>query len=155
MMKLANQKYFMKVAHAIRKERCLKRNVGAVMVLEGRVIGTGYNGTPSGYPNCNEGGCPRCSDPIKFPPGVGYDQCLCIHAESNCLLTAARFGVAVVGAWVFSTLEPCHTCLKSMLQAGIIGVRFAEGTSSYDDHNLVLLGKFPEKVLQHFVVEKE
>lgn len=78
----------------------MKRRVGAVLVSNKRVISTGYNGTPRGMTNCNEGGCARCNStsisasangqvtPVKS--GVGLDECLCLHAEENALLEAGR-----------------------------------------------------------------
>ena len=88
----------------------MKRRVGAVLVLNKRVISTGYNGTPRGMRNCNEGGCARCNStsitaaarnlklngpslsgtatPVKS--GVALDECLCLHAEENALLEAGR-----------------------------------------------------------------
>ena len=80
----------------------MKRRVGAVLVSNKRVISTGYNGTPRGMRNCNEGGCARCNStsvsnkshvhgsltPVKS--GVALDECLCLHAEENALLEAGR-----------------------------------------------------------------
>ncbi|MCY3757282.1 MAG: cytidine deaminase, partial [Acidobacteria bacterium] len=43
------------------RSNCIKRKVGAVVVIDRRIVSTGYNGTPRGTRNCNEGGCPRCS----------------------------------------------------------------------------------------------
>ena len=81
----------------------MKRRVGAVLVSNKRVVSTGYNGTPRGMRNCNEGGCGRCNSttvssmttglngaitPVKS--GVGLEECLCLHAEENALLEAGR-----------------------------------------------------------------
>jgi deoxycytidylate deaminase len=90
-------------------------------------------------PNCNEEekGCKRCedrywekrgehekmSDP-EHVAGSALDRCLCVHAEQNALLTAARFGIAVQGATIYTTLSPCFTCLKEAVQAGIGRVVF-------------------------------
>ena len=105
---------------------CVGRKVGAVIEREGRVISTGYNGTPIGIANCSEGGCLRCSNrkTDEKLKGGSYDYCICVHAEENALLTAARFGEATLGASVTSTLQPCFGCLKELLQAGIKEVRF-------------------------------
>ena len=99
----------------------MKRRVGAILVSNKRVISTGYNGTPRGMRNCNEGGCARCNStsvtaglssgtngisgtatPIKS--GVGLDQCLCLHAEENALLEAGRDRVE--GGVIY-----CNTCV--------------------------------------------
>ena len=59
--------YFMDIAHVVsRRGNCLRRKVAALIVKDRRIISTGYNGTPRGTRNCNEGGCPRCN---SFVPG--------------------------------------------------------------------------------------
>ena len=118
--------YFLLIALAARtRADCLGRRVGAVLIRDGRVISTGYNGTPFGMPNCSEGGCHRCAHrDAPYLRGGAYDVCLCVHAEQNALLTAARFGQQTLGAEVTSTTQPCFGCLKELLQAGISEVRF-------------------------------
>ncbi len=112
--------YFMGLAMAVRKRaNCLGSRVGAVVVKEWRVLSTGYNGTPSKMPNCLDGGCERCAHPEKFESGKGYDLCICVHAEQNCLLAAARFGISVEGATIYTTMRPCFGCTKELLQAGV------------------------------------
>jgi len=72
--------YFMHLADlAARRSNCMKRRVGCVLVRSGRVISTGYNGTPRGIQNCNEGGCSRCN--IGEGSGQSLSSCLCMHAE--------------------------------------------------------------------------
>ncbi|KAG9087594.1 Deoxycytidine monophosphate (dCMP) deaminase, partial [Ceratobasidium sp. 392] len=81
--------YFMLLASlASLRCNCMKRRVGAVLVRNKRVVSTGYNGTPRGLLNCNEGGCKRCNGTAKS--GEAYDSCLCLHAEENALLEAGR-----------------------------------------------------------------
>jgi dCMP deaminase len=53
-------------------------------------------------------------------------MCICVHAEQNALLSAARFGIAVEGSILYTTWQPCFSCTKEMLQAGVIGVRYGE-----------------------------
>lgn len=104
---------------------CTGSKVGAVLVLGNgplgeRVVATGYNGTPAGFDNCLEGGCVRCRLRLegKVEGGTSLDQCVCVHAEQNVFLTAARFGISVEGATLYSTLSPCFGCLKESIQAG-------------------------------------
>lgn len=112
--------YYMNIAMAVRKKaNCLGRRVGAVIVRENRIISTGYNGTPEGMTNCLDGGCVRCKNKEVYAPSVGYDVCICIHAEQNALITAARFGNSIEDAVVYSTLRPCFDCSKAMLQAKV------------------------------------
>jgi len=86
--------YFMQLASlAAKRSNCMKRRVGCVLVREKRVIATGYNGTPRGLKNCNDGGCARCNG--GSAGGTGLDTCLCLHAEENALLEAGRERVGV------------------------------------------------------------
>lgn len=111
---------------------CLGSRIGAVIVRDDRVVSTGYNGTPADMTNCDEGGCLRCKDrelekqgrvdemsDKSHIAGSALDRCVCVHAEQNALLSAARFGIAVEGATVYTTMSPCFSCLKESIQAGI------------------------------------
>ena len=81
--------YFMRIAHQTSlRSNCMKRNVGAVIVVQNRIVSTGYNGTPSVSKNCNEGGCERCNSNTKG--GKGLDECICIHAEENAIIESGR-----------------------------------------------------------------
>lgn len=115
----------MGIALAVRaRANCTGRRVGALIVRDRRILSTGYNGTPVGMTNCEEGGCHRCDDPSAYPSGEGYDVCICVHAEQNALLAAARFGVATEGCTLYTTLQPCFGCLKEVLQANVREVCF-------------------------------
>ena len=111
----------MLIAVATRQRaECLGRHVGAVLVREGRIVATGYNGTPRGFPRCNgsERGCHRCAHREQYPSGSAYDVCICVHAEQNAILQAARLGYSLDGAHCYTTLRPCFGCLKELRQAG-------------------------------------
>jgi dCMP deaminase len=124
-MRRDHDEYYMGIALAVRERaNCLKSKVGAVLVLEDRVVSTGCNGTPQGMRNCEDGGCRRCSSGEDYAPGEGYDVCICVHAEQNCLLAAARFGIAVAGSLLYTTMRPCFGCLKELLQAGVQGIYY-------------------------------
>ena len=118
--------YYMGIAFAVReKANCTGNRVGAVIVKDNRVISTGYNGVPQGMTNCLDGGCLRCQNPGgQFKSGTGYDLCICVHAEQNALLSAARFGIGVEGATLYTTMQPCFGCAKEILQARIARVVF-------------------------------
>ena len=110
--------YFINIAWVVAsRSSCSRRSVGALIVMDRRIVSTGYNGTPFGVKNCNEGGCPRCASTTLS--GAGYDWCLCVHAEENAIALAARQGTATDGANLFVTLRPCFGCLKEAVQAGI------------------------------------
>lgn len=115
-----SDEYFMGIAMAVRKRaNCQGSRVGAIVVIDKRIVSTGYNGTPQGMENCLDGGCERCANRDKYPAGKGYDLCICVHAEQNALLAAARFGISVSGGTVYTTMQPCFGCAKEMLQANI------------------------------------
>lgn len=117
--------YFMRIAMTVRlRADCTGSRVGSLIVLDRRIVSTGYNGTPEGMPNCSEGGCERCANRDQYPAGVGYDLCICVHAEQNALLAAARFGIAVEGGTLYTTMRPCFGCTKEALQAKISTVYY-------------------------------
>ncbi len=117
---LTDHEYFMGIAMAVRQRaNCRGNRVGAIAVREGRIISTGYNGTPHDMTNCMDGGCRRCLHRDKYPSGTAYDLCICVHAEQNVLLSAARFGIALAGSTLYTTMRPCFGCLKEMLQVRV------------------------------------
>jgi dCMP deaminase len=108
--------YFMHLSDlAARRSNCMKRRVGCILVKDSRVIATGYNGTPKGLRNCNEGGCQRCNE--ATPCGTGLDRCLCMHAEENALLEAGRERVGR-GQGVILYCNTCPCLGKSDLDQG-------------------------------------
>lgn len=142
------QNYFMGIAMAVRRRAdCLGNRVGSIIVLNRRIISTGYNGTPENMVNCSEGGCHRCGNRDQYPSGTGYDLCICVHAEQNALLAAARFGIAVEGATIYSTMRPCFGCTKEMLQARIAEAYFlhdwAHPDSEKQTQYALIQGRFP------------
>ena len=97
--------YFMDIARVVAsRSNCVKRKVAAVIAKDRRIISTGYNGTPRGVRNCNEGGCPRCN--AFADGGTRLDECLCSHAEENAITQAAYHGVAVRGGTHLHDLLP-------------------------------------------------
>ena len=115
--------YFMDIARAVAsRSNCVKRKVAAVVTLDKRIISTGYNGTPRGTTNCNEGGCPRCND--LAAGGTRLDECLCSHAEENAITQAAYHGVSLKGGTVYTTFSPCLQCTKMIINAGLAEVIF-------------------------------
>jgi dCMP deaminase len=117
--------YYMGIGMAVRRRaNCIGNRVGAILVLNDRIVSTGYNGTPQGMPNCDEGGCERCSNRTKYGAYQGYDVCICVHAEQNALISASRFGTPVEGAILYTTMRPCFGCAKELLQARISAVYY-------------------------------
>jgi dCMP deaminase len=122
---MQREHYYMNIAMAVRKNaNCMGRKVGAILVKQNRIISSGYNGTPEGMKNCTDGGCVRCRERATYKASVGYDVCICVHAEQNALITAARFGNAVEDSIVYSTLRPCFDCTKAALQAKVCAIYY-------------------------------
>lgn len=109
---------------AAHRSNCMKRRVGCVIVREKRVVSTGYNGTPRGMTNCNEGGCPRCNSAAKG--GTSLSTCLCLHAEENALLEAGRDRIGG-SAILYCNTCPCLTCSVKITQVGISEVVYNQG----------------------------
>ncbi len=108
----------------------MKRKVAAVITKDRRIISTGYNGTPRGVTNCNEGGCPRCN---RFgAAGRDLGECLCSHGEENAITQAAYHGVSIKGATIYSTYSPCLICTKMIINSGISEVVFKESYAIED-----------------------
>lgn len=121
--------YFMTIAHEVaRRSTCLRRQVGAVLVKDKRILSTGYNGTPRGLAHCEEVGCLRERQGVES--GQRHELCRGIHAEQNAIIQAAVHGVAIEGASLYTTHQPCVLCVKMLLNAGIAEMSF---THAYPD----------------------
>ncbi len=117
--------YFMDIATQVAaRSNCMKRQVAAVIVSERRIISTGYNGTPRGVKNCNEGGCPRCNGFSES--GRNLEECLCSHGEENAIVQASYHGIAIRDATLYTTYSPCLMCSKMIINAGIRRVVYNE-----------------------------
>ena len=115
--------YFMLQAEIAKlRSNCLTRHIGAVIVKDNRQIATGYNGTPRGTRNCNEGGCPRCNG--MAVSGTNLDECLCSHGEENAIVQASYHGVSLKDGVIYTTFAPCLMCAKMIINSGIREVVF-------------------------------
>ena len=105
--------YFIKIAIAVaERSTCDRAHVGAVLVKDKRILTTGFNGSPSGLPHCDE---------------VGHllieDHCVrTIHAETNAIIQAALHGVSTKDAICYVTHFPCINCAKTLINAGVTRV---------------------------------
>jgi dCMP deaminase len=113
--------YYLGIAEAVsRRGECSRRQVGAVIVREHSIVGTGYNGAPAGQASCLDGACPRAA--LDVVPGTGYAAtgCHVIHAEANALIRAGR--ERTLGATLYVTCAPCDLCSPLIEAAGITRV---------------------------------
>ena len=116
-------RYFMNIAKQVAtRSTCDRKNVGAVIVRDRTILSTGYNGSIRGMPHCDE---------------VGHqmegDHCIAtVHAEANAIIQAAKNGVAVDGAELYTTASPCWPCFKLIANSGIRRIYYGE---FYRDEN--------------------
>lgn len=109
--------YFMQIAHLVStRATCPRRSVGAIVVRDKRILATGYNGAPRGLSHCPHGG-----GETDWPAGcLRAGHCIrALHAEQNALLQAAMIGISCDGASIYVTCQPCNTCAKMLINAGI------------------------------------
>ena len=113
--------YFLQLAELVAsRSTCMRRQVGAVLVRNERIISTGYNGAPKGLKHCRETGCLR--EKLGIPSGQRYELCRGVHAEQNAIINCALYGVATEGAVLYCTNQPCIICARMIINAGIIKV---------------------------------
>ena len=111
--------YFMQITQLVAtRGTCLRRQVGAILVKDKKILTTGYNGPPPGLPHCEEkGGCLR--EKLGVPSGERHEISRAVHAEQNAIIQAAVSGVSVSGATLYCTNHPCILCTKMLIAAGI------------------------------------
>ena len=110
--------YFMDITTVVAsRSTCLRRQVGAVIVKDKRLLTSGYNGAPRNLAHCAETGCIRAE--YDIPSGQRHELCRGLHAEQNAIIQAALHGVAIEGATLYCTHQPCVVCTKILINAGI------------------------------------
>ncbi|MBI3947938.1 MAG: dCMP deaminase family protein [Armatimonadetes bacterium] len=121
--------YFMDIARVVAtRSTCPRKHVGAVIVRDRTILSTGYNGSVRGLPHCDEAGC-----------DVVEGHCVrTVHAEANAIIQAARNGVQIAGAELYTTASPCWNCFKLIANAGIARIFFGE---FYRDERCVALAE--------------
>jgi dCMP deaminase len=110
--------YFLMLAKlAATRSTCLAFPVGAVIVKNKQVVATGYNGSPSGSAHCTTQG--YCYPGLTSCDASKTLPSRAVHAEANAIAQAAKYGISTEGASIYVTLEPCLSCLKLIISAGI------------------------------------
>ena len=111
--------YFMEIVDTVAKRAtCDRGKSGAVIVKDKQILSTGYVGAPKGLPHCDDVGHLM----MKYIDEDGKESMHCVrttHAEQNAIVQAAKHGIAINGATIYCTMEPCLTCAKMIINAGI------------------------------------
>ncbi len=132
---MISDKNFINIAHEIASaSKCVSKQVGAVIVKDGRILSTGYNGTPPGYINCSD----HWNDKYTKDHHE-WSKTYEIHAEMNAIIWAARKGISIENATIYVTLEPCSDCSKNLIAAGIKKIVYDK---AYEHTNSNVISKF-------------
>jgi len=115
-----NEYFLMLAKLAATRSTCLAFPVGAVIVKDRQVLATGYNGSPSGSAHCTAQG--QCYPDLSSCDASKTMPSRAVHAEANAIAQAAKHGISTGGASIYVTLEPCLSCLKLIISAGIYEV---------------------------------
>ena len=116
-MRVSWDEYFMNIARVVAtRATCDRKHVGAVLVRDKTILSTGYNGSIRGLPHCTEAG-------HMMEDG----HCVAtVHAEANAIIQAAKNGVAIEGATIYTTASPCWPCFKLIANSGALRIVFGE-----------------------------
>ena len=141
MGRIDKENYYLDIAETVlERSTCLRRCYGAIIVQNDEIVATGYNGAPRGRKNCVDfGHCTR--ETLKIPSGERYELCRSVHAEANCIISAARG--EILGSTLYmacknpSTGElipgstSCSMCRRLIINAGIRKVVIRDTPSQY------------------------
>jgi len=123
------ENYYLDIAETVmHRSTCKRRKYGAIIVLNDEIIATGYNGAPRGRKNCLDlAVCMR--DELNIPRGERYEICRSVHAEANCIISAARrdmigatlylSGVDAKTGDLMDDTTPCSMCRRLIINSGI------------------------------------
>lgn len=127
--------YYLNIASDVAKRgTCLRRNYGAVIVKDDRIVSTGYTGAPRGSLNCcDTKSCRR--EELKVPSGERYELCRSVHAEMNAIISASQEELKGAVLYLFgwemkdgkfdkpvTFAQPCMMCKRCIVNAGIMEV---------------------------------
>lgn len=119
------------------KSSCLRAKVGAVLVLDGKVVAQGYNNMTGGINDCAEVGCIR--EKLNIPSGTRREVCRAICAEQLAISEAARNGIEIDGSVAYITTFPCHICAKLLVSSGV--------------NEIVYDKDYPDELSKNFLME--
>lgn len=111
--------YFIEVAHAISKRAtCDRGKSGCVIARNRQILVTGYVGSPSGFAHCDDAG--HQIKKLTHEDGEVTEHCMrTIHAEQNAICQAAKLGISISGATIYTRMTPCRTCAMLLINCGI------------------------------------
>lgn len=169
--------YFFNVASEVaRNSKCLSRKIGAVLVKDKTVIGSGYNGPPRGIPHCSVrhnydselkevytkigvntedvvDTCPRKM--LGYNSGEGLGWCVAGHAERNALINSARMGISTKDTSLYLTCGvPCTPCLIEIINAGVKEVVLTS-FDLYDKSSVYLMNNCDITFREYSFIEDE
>ena len=141
MQRIDKENYYLDIAQTVlERATCLRRKYGAIIVRNDEIIATGYNGAPRGRKNCSDlGVCTR--EELNIPSGQRYELCRSVHAEANCIISAARS--ETLGATLYMACRDpktgelipgstsCSMCRRLIINAGIERVVVRDTETEY------------------------
>lgn len=129
-----------------KKSLCLRKQIGAVVVKNGKIIGTGHNGNSVNIPPCSVIGCAK--DYFKFRPGLRNELCTGICAEQRAMIDALKKGHDLKDTELYSTYSPCVSCSRYMIEFGIKKVYYKKEYNDAFARQVQKLGKIErEKII--------
>lgn len=123
--------YYLGIAKAVSaRGECKRRKVGAVIVKNKSIVGTGYNGTSPGSLSCLDGACPRSDSNVAPNANYAESGCHVIHAETNALMRTHWNDMQ--GATIYVTDMPCDDCWPKIKGSGIERVVWPTSELTFD-----------------------
>lgn len=141
MKRIDKENYYLDIAETVlERSTCLRRHYGAIIVQHDEIISTGYNGAPRGRKNCADlNYCTR--EKMNIPSGQRYELCRSVHAEANCIISAARKDTLDATLYMAcrdpktGELIPdstsCSMCRRLIINAGIKRVVIRDTPTEY------------------------
>ena len=115
MRRLTRDEYFLAISNIVAaRATCDRLWCGCVLVVDREIVATGYNGAPSGMPECDEVGH------LLVLGDDGRKHCVrTVHAEQNALYQARKRVPNLVGVTAYVSATPCEKCLLELLHCGV------------------------------------
>lgn len=136
-MKINKHKVFLNIAEELSHlSHCVSHKVGCILVKDGRIISTGYNGTPAGFINCDDvNSFLNVNNAGDRDLHHQFSEMFEIHAEINAILCAAKNGISINGSILYTSLHPCYNCLKMICNSGIKTVIYRYKYDKFETSN--------------------